>query len=207
MLWACWIASCDLLCPVSVVLFEGTMPYPTPPRPTNAARAPGFAHLSCNHARISGRSTKSGSGANGTVEKGLRGRADLSKQKFSTHMPSPAVAPTVCWRVSQVEVCCPAGCGVSSGYHDTAIDRPVENTCWHHLHPGSATESRVCPKSRMESRSARTKSHCGLGGAERAWSLVRLDWAARSAGRPPVLPSSQLFSLTPYTLVQQHQRH
>jgi hypothetical protein len=121
--------------------------------------------------------------------------------------PSPAVAPTVCWRVSKVEVCCPAGCGVSSGYHDTAIDRPVENTCWHHLHSGSATESRVCPKSRMESRSARTKSHCGLGGAERAWSLARLDWAARSAGRPPVLPSSQLFSLTLYTLVQQHQRH
>jgi hypothetical protein len=41
-----------------------------PPRPTSAARAPGPAHVSWIHARISGRSTKSGSGANGTVEKG-----------------------------------------------------------------------------------------------------------------------------------------
>ena len=42
---------------------------PTPPRPTSAARAPAPAHLLCNHAIISGLSTKSGSGANGTVEK------------------------------------------------------------------------------------------------------------------------------------------
>lgn len=52
--------------------------YPTPPSPTNAARAPGRAHLSRTHARISGRSTKSVSGANGTVEKGSRGRAHVS---------------------------------------------------------------------------------------------------------------------------------
>jgi hypothetical protein len=44
--------------------------YPTPPRPTNAARAPGPAHMSRTHATISGRFTKSGSGANGTVENG-----------------------------------------------------------------------------------------------------------------------------------------
>jgi hypothetical protein len=51
--------------------------YPTPPSPTSAARAPGFSHLSRNHVRMPGRSTKSASGANGTVEKAspLRFRA------------------------------------------------------------------------------------------------------------------------------------
>jgi hypothetical protein len=52
-----------------------TSTYPTPPRPTSAARAPGPAHLSRTYATISGRLTKSGSGANGTVEKGSRVRA------------------------------------------------------------------------------------------------------------------------------------
>jgi hypothetical protein len=50
--------------------------YPTPPRPTSAA--PGPAHLLRIHAKISGRSTKSRSGANGTVEKGSRFPTGLS---------------------------------------------------------------------------------------------------------------------------------
>jgi hypothetical protein len=55
-----------------------TSTYPTPLRPTSAARAPGPAHLSRTHAAILGRSTESGSGANGTVEKGSRVRIGRS---------------------------------------------------------------------------------------------------------------------------------
>jgi hypothetical protein len=75
-----WLAA-TCCSPLVLQLCRGGMPTstcPIPPRPTSAARAPAPAHLSRTHARIPGRSTKSGSGTNGTVEKGSRGRAGRS---------------------------------------------------------------------------------------------------------------------------------
>lgn len=51
--------------------------YPIPPSPTRATRRPGVWHSVLTHAMTSDRSTKSGSGAEGMMAKGLRDGIDF----------------------------------------------------------------------------------------------------------------------------------
>ena len=74
------MASCDFLVEESAhdpPEPNGPMTYPTPPRPTRAAREAGFEHISSTSVRMPP-STKSGSRRNGTVDEGLGLIGDFS---------------------------------------------------------------------------------------------------------------------------------